>query len=77
VAGDNFRAGLKIVVVAEANSGSRLGLHNDLVAVLDELIGSRRKEGHAILLSFDFLGDSDDHDGNMNPKLFFRKRFLA
>ena len=77
VAGDNFRAGLKIVVVEEANSGSRLGLHDDLVAVLNELIGGRREERHAMLLGFDFLRDSDDHGENMNPKLFFRKRFLA
>jgi hypothetical protein len=77
VAGDNFRAGLKIVVVAEADACSRLRLHDDLVAVLDELIGGRWEERHAMLLSFDFLGDSDDHGENMNPKLFFRKRFLA
>jgi hypothetical protein len=77
VTGDNFHAGLAIVVVAEADACSRLRLHDDLVAVLDELIGGRREERHAMLLGFDFLRDSDDHAENMNPKLFFRKRFLA
>ena len=41
VAGDNFHTGLAIVFVAEADACSRLGLHDDLVAMLDELIGSR------------------------------------
>jgi hypothetical protein len=45
--------------------------------VLNELIGGRREERHAMLLSFDFFRDSDDHGENMSPKLFFRKRFLA
>ena len=77
MAGDDFDAGLAVVVIAETDSSSCLGLHDDLVAVLDQLIGRRRKECDAMLLGFDFLGDSDDHVGNMNPMVFFRKRFLA
>ena len=77
VAGDNFRTGLTVVVIAETNSSAGLGFYDDLVAMFDELICSGRKECHAILLGFDFFGDSDDHGENMNPKLFLRKRFLA
>ena len=61
VAFDDLRAGMGVVVIAEADARAGVRFDEDLVAVLDELIGRRGKEGDAVLLGFDFLGDADDH----------------
>jgi hypothetical protein len=50
-----------------------LGFHYDLVAVFDELIGRGREKGHAMLLRFDLLGNSDDHEIYFAPERKFAK----
>jgi hypothetical protein len=77
VAFDDFRSGLGVVVISEADACAGVGLDEDPVAVLDELVGRRWEEGDAVLLGFDFLGDADDHGGKYEPKANNRKPFLA
>jgi endonuclease/exonuclease/phosphatase (EEP) superfamily protein YafD len=59
--------GLFVFGGEESGTGPRIPLHQHGVAVFDQLPGGGRRQGHAVLLGFDFAGDSDDglfHTGN-------------
>src|SRR5262249_39181238 len=59
--GGDLRAGRPVGVVVEADALAGAGLHEHLVAVVDELAHSRRHEAHAVFVGFDFLGYADQH----------------
>src|SRR5438105_15005638 len=60
-------AGLFVVVVRITGAGTGAGFDHDLMAALDELINSRRKQPDAIFLIFDLFRNTDDHGARIRP----------
>jgi hypothetical protein len=54
-------AGRLVGLVVEADAEAGAGLHQHLVAVMDQLAHARWHEPHPVFVGFDFLGNADQH----------------
>ena len=73
---NDFRASRLIVAVVKANSRPRIGLHDNLMPALDELVDSRGQQCHAKLLFLDFPRYAHCHAANIFSPLP-RDKFFA
>ena len=59
--GHDRGAGADVLVVVDGGPDPRILLDEHLVAVADQLVHADGRDGHAVLVVLDFLGDSDLH----------------
>jgi len=58
----DLRPGGQVLLVGEADSGARIGLHQHLMAVALEFLDTGRGQPDAVFMVLNFLGYTDQHD---------------
>src|ERR1051326_8367217 len=57
---------MRIIGIGIAGTCACAALDENLMAAFNQLVSSRRQEGDAIFLPFDFFGDTDNHRGEIS-----------